>query len=634
MGMQRRWENTARKMFVDNGITFDDPGRVLESTKGAGKELAFWHQQIREWNGFQSKSEALFEDFTQTIYESLLEGFGRGKVTDVLHTVNHLDVSAAIKSATFHLTLGGFNPIQMVVQGSGAAVALSRNLIRPDKIAKIWAQANALTAIQHMNPANLKAIDKVARAFGMNGKDLRRVKAEWDKTGLFDSVLSSADIEAAMRGHPVTMTGFRKLIKTGTLPFRMGELFMRRVSFLTALDEVGGINKLAKGSEGTKQLLTRASDFSLNLQRANRAWWQKGLIGVPTQFLQIIAKTVESYMGLNGLNKPGDKWRLLLSQLALYGGAGVPLGGMISRYVADQMGLDQQGIDSDELSDSQLRAINGGAADWFLWSVLGLDVTIADRTALLNGLDQSILSMFEKENTLVEYAAGPTGGVLGRVNDRIGALAPFFGHYNIDVVKADLDDGKVLDTVRYLSGQFADSVVAAPFSSMNQTRRFVHMSDFGALLDTKGRVITDDSDDKQKFDTATEIAVAMGFKPSAIGLKITLADMNRDADIYVTEMTDMIMFTFMDYMRQHNAARKRGLLPPQETRDKFRDIYNMTMLSAPSDKIRDRIRSSFVDRIRSPKTLLEQQTQEFYRNGLEDIVNDVIDLNTPLTKVR
>jgi hypothetical protein len=80
----------------------------------------------------------------------------------------------------------------------------------------------------------------------------------------------------------------------------------------------------------------------MNLQAENAAAWQKGFLGVPTQFMQVFAKFGENVIpGL--LQTKGAKWsrqeaaRVLAGQVVLYGTVGVPVVESAVAYIADIM---------------------------------------------------------------------------------------------------------------------------------------------------------------------------------------------------------------------------------------------------------------------------------------------------------
>lgn len=637
MSQRRIWENSARKQTGNEDITFTSPGKAFEN-----KALKDAHDQIQEWSGFLAPSERLFDEMVQRLYEvtvnlrptTFVGKKVQTKVAERIHSMKHKDGAAMIKTVAFHSTLGGLNPAQLIVQGSGSAVALSTNIWRPDKLAKILWRQNGLAAAQMMDEvAHPKAYAKVARAFGWKPKELSQYQDLWKRTGFFDSVLNSADIEAAQAGFGMTAASWRKAQEISTYPFRKGELFNRRISFLTAVDELGGINRVSGNLALEKQMITRVSDLLLNLGPANRAWWQKGVWGIPTQFMQIMTKTAETYLGLNGAFTPAQRMKLFISQYALYGAAAVPFAAYFNRMYLDQTGWTKADI-NDPANKGKIAFMNGGASDYLMQVYLGADVTIADRLSLANGWDSAIVDLFEESTPLAMKATGPAGGVAKRVWDKIAVMSPFFGRYPLPDEFKDITRQDVLDTIGFMTSD-AGELLASPFSTTSQMNRTIQMRNWDAIFDKRGGKIAEAG--PNGYNVATLIASAMGAKPLQMQEKFTLQEINRNQEDYLDHGTNQLMYNFQRYMREVASASRAGRPVDQSIIDRYDMMRDVIEMGIGNHNDRKKVSARFADRVRALRlgqTQLDRQTDQFFKNYKNELSDETSSANTKLTPLR
>jgi hypothetical protein len=626
MAMQDKWERTARKLTGNNQITFQDPQGAMDN-----QALARAHGQIREWSGFHDKSELAWDDIVQRMYEFALKTTGkRSGFTDRIHSMKHSDAVALTRTITFHSLLGGLNPVQMLVQGSGAAVALSQGMTNiPNHLRRI----NALKAMDFITDpvAQKSTVRKFAKGFGFkNEVELRKTKELWDKTGLADSVLTNADISAAQQGFGLSAAGWRRAQDTSIAFFRAGELFNRRISFLQALDELGGIDAVAGNAALERQLMTRVSDMLLNLGRANRAFWQKGVLSIPTQFLQIMSKTVETYMGLNGAFSLDQRLKMAAVQWGLYGAAALPFGAAFTRYAAEAAGFTQEDINRPELQ-GWVAFLNGGASDFILHSLIGADVIVSDRVALLAGLDDMIMDFFENETSMFEKVAGPTGGVAKRYWDKLMMLKPYYGRYFDPNYWEDFNADRAVQAVSDVLGD-AVELGTAGFSSANQVHRYIEMKNLNVLLDRRGSAVV-----AEDFDTRTELAALFGLKPADLQRKYDLQEMNENSESYIDHKVSQLMFGHNKYWIEINRAIENDIPVPEEVSRNHKLFYDTIMATISNINVRQKVVERFRRRIetqREGNDQLSRQQKEFYDNYRSSLADDLNDLNTRLTPTR
>lgn len=625
MGMQRKWERTAEWMLGER-VPYNEPGVALKN-----EQLRKLHEKIQEYSGFQNKSERIWENAMVQVYQFAVPRVGKGRISNFVLNARTKDPAAALRSVTFHSMLGMFNPIQWWVQAQGAAVAVSTNLLNPARQAKVFGQVQGLTFAQHIDILNKnpKASAAMAKLGYKNLDELKATKALWDKTGLYDSAQSSADIEAAMRGYPTTSNAFRKALDSGLFFFRTGELFNRRIAFLTALDEAGGALKVGNSDQALKAVMTRANDLILNLGKANRAGFQKGLMSVPTQFMQIQTKTIETLLNLNGVGNMEESLKLLFGQMLLYGSAGMLLGTVGQRAFLALSGKDQ--IDINEMDPKAVAIMNGGLTDLALRSI-GADVTGAERGALINGFDQTILSFFTEEMTPYEMILGPSAVPPTRFYEKFRQLSVWFARPQSIDGDVNLTGQNVTDALRRIATG-VPGLLTSPLSSASQFNKFMLMRDLGVLRDKRGSLIADPANG---FNRQTEWATLIGFKPEEVQRKFDMSDGNQEVKDYINFRTDMLMQETDRFLMALEEARAANKPLSQSEVAEFSRLREF-LINTTNPDVRYKVSEQFDQRFRARlagESQMDRQIQTYYNNIILDLVGELTSEDTRLYQTR
>jgi hypothetical protein len=625
MGLRKKWENTA-SFKLGKPVKFEDGENIADA------ELKTLWDKITNYSGFMDKSERHWEQTVKGVYEWSLSKFGRNRINDFILTQRQKDPLARLRSATFHSLLGMFNPVQLWVQAQGAAVAASMNFTNPGRLQKVFRQQNALALNQHVNFDDASKINAgIAKAAGFDSvEEMKAMDALWKKSGLYDSVLSSADVEAAARGFPTTAGAVRRFADSGLMFFRAGELFNRRLAFLTAVDELGGPAKLASSDTLFKEALDRTNNLILNLGKANRANWQKGALSIPTQFMQIQFKTIESILGLNGAFKGPEMAKMMFAQLALYGAAGVFGGQWALRQIANAYGKDQ--IDINNMDEGTLAAITGGFSDWFAHQ-MGAHIVSSDRGALLNGMDQTIVSLFTEEMTAFEWLAGPSSVAPTRLFTKMRQLSNMFVSPQDINGQVSFGAQDVSDTLAFVLRGMGELAVS-PFSLTNQVTKAMLMQDLGIIRDKNGNLV---AAPLGGFNRQTEWATAIGFKPELLQRKFDLSEINEETRQYVLLRSNMLVMNWDTFLQEWEKARIEDRDIDEDTLRQFRKRQNVLLNSISSPGVRQRVLESFQQRLVQRKqgnSQLDRQMQTYYENMLLDLAGEFTSSDTRLIQTR
>lgn len=602
MGLQQKWINSAQAAGFDIQ-RFEKALIPAGDPRGTG--LSKLATQIEDWSGFPSSSELAWDSFvSRTIEFAMNRPFLRKDfLIDGLHHLRRRDPIGAMRATSFHSLLGMFNPVQLWVQAQGASLALTMATKLTDPAGGIRAVKNqmALGLIDHMNSP--EAFNRVAKAFAMSPEELTEIKRLWDKTGYRVSILNTADHAASATGYGIARDALRRVADKGLFFYRAGELFNRRTSFLVALEEYKQANKLGRGAkisdDGLKQIMTRANNFMLNLSKANRAQWQKGAWSLPTQFLQVQAKTVESLiLGSNKTFTAGERLKLLTGQLALYGAAGIPLGNLGLRWAAEQLGVDQ--ATANDLPKGAVKFLNEGLWGLYVFQALGADVDIASRGAIASGLEVLASDLMFSDASIVEKMFGAFGTIPHRFYNAYTVLKPMSVgalFHGADPTAAEIRMG-------------VNSILGIT-STWNNYQKGLFMERMNMLIDSRGNIIAEDD-----FNFSTELATKIGFQPAEARRTRDRELMVRASKDYRKQVTDTLLNTYWRYIvaikDAETEAEKQKLTKNFEIANLViaKSLRNQGEVQKVNESLLNRIRDGRDRQTRSIKAFLREFNNE------------------------
>lgn len=499
MGMEQRWINTVNRIYEEKGMAnrVTDFARLSPDAENA-KEIDFLNQaydRIKTWQGVPTQSEQAWTGMMNRLYE-LAGNKGYKKTAKMLGYLGSKDPVSVARATSFHSLLGWFNFSQLIVQAQGAVIAAS--LGAGKYLTKSVGQSTALHMMDVGKSGIRGAAKQIGRASGMTEKEVLKFHELWRKAGYFDSVKQTADHAAVSKGYGLNMELFKRVSDSGLVFYRAGELVNRRMSFSVAVNRW-----LEKGAERTiesiddaalKSIMDDANAMMLGMTKANRAAWQKGVLGIPSQFLQVTTKFVETAGGFNKAFSKEDRQRMIAAQFALYGTAGVPGVGLGTKIAMESMGITQQEVDNNPgLAKAWNDGIIGAATFW----MLGADIEVASRGSLLRGVSDFMDTWFVRESTMTEKFLGAFGSTQTRFWDSFMHQMKPFTLGNMSTI--DMTD--------------VASLVAMPFLDTISTSRNIvkaeYMQRLDAIYSGAGRL-----HDSHDFNMTEEWAMRLGFQPT------------------------------------------------------------------------------------------------------------------------
>ena len=358
------------------------------------------------------------------------------------------------------------------------------------------------------------------------------------RTGLYEAAMNNADTsKLAVDGLGATMGMLRKVDTASLLFYRSGELFNRRYSFIKEFAAWRTKNPKAVVNDEVVALITKeANKNMLELNAANRAWWQGGngtnsirqVLGMATQFMQVTTKTVELLAPdlltgrVSGFTQ-AEKARIFGGQMFLFGAAGVPLGNMVANALLNASG-------EVDMTSQQALAINQGFIGWTVNNMFGLgdqpsdQIDVSQRVALGNQMTEFLRSVMTADDPLIFAALGPAGGTTGsRVMDAIRELRILY--LGSQAEGYELSGQDIIMALREIGGVT---------STGNNLIKAYMMYNLHKILDRRRNTVSE-----KDFDFATEMGVAFGFKPSLETTVRMVQAANRKFDEMVLEAADV-----------------------------------------------------------------------------------------------
>lgn len=606
VAMLSRLENTAKRLRVEwNGI--HAPVGTGVGGDRARQFMERQRQQARDWLAMPDDWQSTWDSKVQYLYERALGS----KVAPALWWLKSRDPVTALRAATFHLMLGMLNPVQTFVQAQGFAVAAAMNIADPAELVRVAKMQSALNAVYHID--DLDTLRKAGKIMAEKGlvdpdaaDDFVSMAIAFKKSGLREGVLTNADFSAMEAGFGQVARGIsEKLSDKGLWFYRSGELFTRRFAFTTAYRE------FRKANPGTGELtkreleavISRTNSLMLNLGRANRASWQKGILSVPTQFWQVQAKLLEDYVQAM-VGSPAAQFsrkeimKLFAGQIALYGAAGVPIYGAVGSYYLD---YNESGIASDP--DSLLNRTFDEGLYGMVFAMLGADVEVSKRGAILSDLQDLFYDVALGDKSMAEAWLGAANSTLGRVSDGVARLRPLYmAAYDPDQPVTKQDFLVAVDVFGDLSTSWS-----------NATKAYI-MATQDKLFSRSGQLLHEDN-----WNPTTILATAMGFAPRDESATYDLRTLDK---LYADNKSDAkkdVRRMMLDYVTASEAI---GTVDDRMA-NRMRAFMQMRLSFLRED---DRIAlwQEIQDELRSGKTEFAKATNRFININNEAILDGAL----------
>jgi hypothetical protein len=506
--LPKRTGNDVQDFYDAAGAKFTRPGKdslFAERT----------HKYIMRQIGQRTSEEQFYQTLTRRMTERFFQG--GEKVEAIGAKVRNTGLLGFIRSTNFNLTLGMFNPAQLLVQANGAATAVALSPLHGLAAAKTVPLLRM--ALMSDNPKVWSFFGSIDKA--LLGKDdfAKLVKAV-RQTGILDN-LKSTSLYNMEDGKLNVFKSYTDVLAAGNGFFNRGEEFSRLVSFDVARREWIAAHAGADWTtkEALGQMVVRMDDFTQNMTKANLARFQEGALAIPLQFAQynikLAANVMSSLLGKGegrGFTKR-EAIQLMLAHVLFYGAAGNGLVALMNEVlpekVKDKLSVDQKTY----LSQGLLAGLVNQFGEWATGQ--RTDVALGSRLGSFNYYQQLFDSLIHNPKDIYNTLLGPTVSSAKRLGT-IGEAA-YLMHKNPDLTARDVLEGLAHITTEQVS------------TLRNATKAYLYYTHADKMVDAKGVNVAQ--------LTPTEVlAQALGFQPTAA---VDVNDMIKSKKDHETALKDI-----------------------------------------------------------------------------------------------
>lgn len=472
---------------VPNG----EAGRRLQAAAEAQRDII--RRNLGFKTPFDEAKEQQFRRLNEWVEGSDPTDKTRQKAAKVVNWVREKDPLNTMRGYAFDGHLGFFNPASLPLHVSTAFATLATAGAKKGfeglmsyPFTRMFLKANAGEDL--LNAFVDRGVPKIM-GFDDDG-EFKAYMRQMKTSGFLDVNGSHQAINSYGAINAVSDVGnaWQNFREAGRFFFREGVLATRLAAFRVAWAETREeLPKLAIDSaEFRTTHAGKAEMYGFNMSAQSAAWWQKGILSVPTQFFAYGARMLEAMLGkeftghtlvqdtkaaLSGnLSQGAKRWRLIASQLALGGAAGLPLVSTLSQMYKNSTG-------SVARPDTLPGMMDRGLLDTLVYKLTGADVLAGKRFVAGKDIDENVQALFGLSSfgpkSLAEWAGGVSGGMAASA---VSFMSPLF-KYAIAESGGEMDKPPTSQDVVNLFKNI---------SSVSSAMRSYMIWKYGTLYDSKG----------------------------------------------------------------------------------------------------------------------------------------------------
>jgi hypothetical protein len=475
--------------------------------------------------GFKTSWDRTVDDAYESVANWVLgeaTGGTRERVADAVYWLKKNNPVNYLRGLVFDAKLGMFNPGQFFLQSMTMAASMSLSPTHGWKGFKGVPVMQALTGVK--GPMFESTLDLWAKR-GMWKLTDFETETEFKEFHRFVNRSGFMDVDGTMTQinsfGPARIFGsgsrFEAIREAGRVMFYKAEVNNRAVASRIAWQISKERGLIPGTSEFRDAFISLADDYSFNMVDQSKAAFQTGLLSIPTQFWAYNIRMMDAMLG-NGFTT-AQKIRLVVSQLGLYGMAGVPLGAAVSEYVKRSGGEPIE-------TGSAVSYFDRGLLDNAIAAVSGADVRFGERVGTGSFINELTKSLFNTS----EYGEKSTVDVLGGATWSIAK-----------------DTSKTLyDVTRYAAAESggdqgftitADAVLklAANISTIGNAQKAMLVANYGYLKSNKGSIMANDLPPEDAFF----VALGLG-SPQELDNSSLMKAYNDNVEEQVTEASKVV----------------------------------------------------------------------------------------------
>ena len=399
-----------------------------------------------------------------------------------------------MRGLAFDLKLGLFSPVQLFLQ-SGTMLAMTA--IDPKNGIKGIQSGPLLRAFMMWNKGDAAFIDGAIakglnKTIGMEDADEFRAFMGAAKSSGFFSINDSHSLINAMgpgSAYNITKNKMDEFRQAGRFFFNEGEMWNRVVAYRSAWEHTRAafpdIDSITP-DDFLNRVAGRAEDLAMSMSRTSQANWQQGLASLPTQFWAYQARMLEAMLGSvtgKGRFTRQESFNLILSQMFMFGAAGIPLAPVVSDLIKQKTG------EAPELH-SLGGLIDRGVMDQIWSATTGSDMLISDRLGTGGWLGDTVGSLMG----LSKYGEQSTADILGGATF---SIANDLREDILPVLKYSLHEAGGVATEPLT--ERAVSNLAKNITSLSIGFKVNALMKYGHYIDNSGKVVVDNVPSSSAF---------------------------------------------------------------------------------------------------------------------------------------
>lgn len=320
------------------------------------------------------------EDLAKDYWTKDLARFVEAKTgIDADKTLNLLnkDLVQGARSLAYDMYLGMYNVAQPLLQVQTSLAAISVNPIHGAVAARRFP---AMRYAWNMTDDAIEAFAKKhPELTGMEPEDFTLMMKSFKDSGfasVSENMLNLGDTSPTVNSAVKTVNKVRRggralLVESEKVNVGIAyQIAWRKMK--EALPNVSPTSK-----EGRAFLADETSKLSMDMNQSARSQLQEGALALPAQFAQYAIHMTQNIFAKNSRFTMAERMRLLIGQVAMYGGSAVPFGNEFAEHIAEQY-KEATGKDMD---GAWYRAFRNGMFDALTYEISGgeLDTTFGTR---------------------------------------------------------------------------------------------------------------------------------------------------------------------------------------------------------------------------------------------------------------
>jgi hypothetical protein len=493
-------------------------------------------ESIKRILGFQTELDRNYRHWMRSTSDWILgdsDNKIREKASEAVHWLEDHNPVSFLRGIAFDAKLGMWNVGQWFIQGSTMASALALS----PRYGMHGLGTTAPIMAFFFSKGNENVLEQLAKngAHKLGGfADAAEFKAyvrEANKSGFFNLGGSHTMINdlGPERFASSIRNGQQHVREMGRWFFYnvevMNRLVAHRIAYGEALEKFGAAqwdNHLFQ-----EFMARRAENYSFNMSNASKAWWQTGLMSIPTQFWAYNVRMIEALTGKNFT--AAQKLRLLGMQVALSGTSGVPLLAGVVDMATEHYGASSSFKEDDDMVNTMGKVAHRGVADYMIYEMFGADVNIGQRWGTgswSSDLIRDIFGYSEYNNkTFADMTLGATYSITKSI------LAPILGSalpIAMNWMSHESGSEPVDMTGEEITKMFRQ------ISTVNHALQAWEIYNYGLYTSSNGKVLAND------IPSQDALFSAMGFAPAEMNELTVMSAYNKNRKEMINDASNQI----------------------------------------------------------------------------------------------